>query len=83
MNINLRSVQNTGGPEWKKYEMTPNARHGSMLKISRSQFEKLVRAFPEKKAGAEGGALEVSNAGHYAEVFLFIAGADHGETWRR
>jgi hypothetical protein len=34
MNINLRSVQNTGAPEWNKYEMTPNERHGSMLQIT-------------------------------------------------
>jgi len=38
---------NTGVPDWNKYEMTPEARHGSMLQITRSQYDKLVRAFPE------------------------------------
>ena len=39
---------NTGVPEWNKYEMTPEAGHGSMLPIARAQYDKLVRAFPEK-----------------------------------
>ena len=39
---------NTGVPEWNKYEMTPEARHGSMQQITRAQYDKLVRAFPEK-----------------------------------
>jgi hypothetical protein len=39
---------NSGVPEWNKYEMTPEARHGSMMQITRSQYDKLVRTFPEK-----------------------------------
>jgi len=65
MNINLRAVQNTGVPDWNKYEMTPNTWLGSMLQITRSQYDQLVRTFPEKWQAAEGGArASVSNAGH-------------------
>ncbi|MGV2497399.1 glycoside hydrolase family protein [Pelagerythrobacter aerophilus] len=37
---------NSGVPEWNRYEMTPGARHGSMLPISRAQYDALVKAFP-------------------------------------
>lgn len=37
---------NSGIPEWNRYEMTPGARHGSMLPISRAQYDALVQAFP-------------------------------------
>ena len=37
---------NSGIPEWNRYEMTPGARHGSMLPISRAQYDALVKAFP-------------------------------------
>ena len=36
---------NSGVPEWNRYEMTPGARHGSMLSISAAQFDALVEAF--------------------------------------
>ncbi len=36
---------NTGVPEWNKYEMTPGARHGSMITISRKEYDSLVAAF--------------------------------------
>ena len=39
---------NSGVPEWNKYEMTPAARHGSMIRINRAQYDELLRAFPEK-----------------------------------
>ncbi len=39
---------NSGVPEWNRYEMTPDARHGSMIKITRAQYDKLVKTFPEK-----------------------------------
>ena len=37
---------NSGVPEWNRYEMVPGARHGSMIPISRAQYEKLRDAFP-------------------------------------
>lgn len=37
---------NSGIPEWNRYEMTPGARHGSMLPISRAQYDALIEAFP-------------------------------------
>lgn len=37
---------NSGVPEWNRYEMTPGARHGSMIEISRKQYDALVKAFP-------------------------------------
>jgi hypothetical protein len=39
---------NTGVPAWNKYEMTPGARHGSMLVITRLQYDAIVAAFPVK-----------------------------------
>lgn len=41
---------NSGVTEWNRYEMTPGARHGSMLPISRQQYDALVAAYPD--AGA-------------------------------
>ncbi|HWK34758.1 glycosyl hydrolase family 43 [Sphingomonas sp.] len=37
---------NSGVPEWNRYEMTPGARHGSMIAITRRQYDALVAAFP-------------------------------------
>jgi hypothetical protein len=36
---------NSGVPEWNKYEMPPGIRHGSMIVISRQQYEAIVAAF--------------------------------------
>lgn len=36
---------NSGVPEWNKYEMTPNARHGSMIVITTKQYNALRTAF--------------------------------------
>ncbi|HVI99965.1 MAG TPA: glycosyl hydrolase family 43 [Sphingomonas sp.] len=41
---------NTGVPEWNRYEMVPGARHGSMIGISRKEYDRLVAAFPERNA---------------------------------
>ena len=35
-------------PDWDKYSMTPKARHGSMIPISRKQYDALRKAFPPK-----------------------------------
>jgi hypothetical protein len=32
-------------PEWNKYQVPPGVRHGSMLPISRKQYDALVRTF--------------------------------------
>jgi len=37
---------NTGVPDWNRYEMPAGTRHGSMLAISRAQYDAIVRAFP-------------------------------------
>lgn len=37
---------NTGVPEWNRYEMPAGVRHGSMLPISRAQYDAIVKAFP-------------------------------------
>ncbi|WP_116092638.1 glycosyl hydrolase family 43 [Sphingomonas crusticola] len=40
---------NSGVPAWNRYEMVPGARHGSMLAISRREYDVLVKVF-----GADG-----------------------------
>lgn len=40
---------NSGVPEWNRFEMTPRARHGSMIEITRDAYDKLVKAFPVKQ----------------------------------
>ena len=37
-------------PEWNKYDVPPKVRHGSMLPISRKQYEALVTAFSSEPA---------------------------------
>lgn len=37
---------NSGVPEWNRYEMIPGARHGSMIAITRAEYDTLVKAFP-------------------------------------
>ena len=37
---------NTGVEAWNRFEMTPGARHGSMIAISRQQYDAIVKAFP-------------------------------------
>lgn len=37
---------NSGVPEWNRYEMTPGARHGSMVEIGAADYDRLVAAYP-------------------------------------
>lgn len=37
---------NSGVPEWNRYEMPAGLRHGSMIAISRKEYDALVAAFP-------------------------------------
>lgn len=37
---------NSGVPEWNRYEMPAGTRHGSMIAISRKQYDAIVAAFP-------------------------------------
>lgn len=39
---------NSGVPEWNRYEMPTGLRHGSMIGISRAQYDAIVAAFPDK-----------------------------------
>lgn len=39
---------NSGVPEWNRYEVPPGTRHGSMIEISRAEYDRLVKAFPAK-----------------------------------
>lgn len=39
---------NTGVPEWNRYEMPAGTRHGSMIGITRTQYDAIVAAFPER-----------------------------------
>jgi hypothetical protein len=39
---------NSGVPEWNRYEMPAGLRHGSMISITRTQYDALVAAFPDK-----------------------------------
>ena len=41
---------NTGVPDWNRYEMVPAARHGSMIAISRVQYDRLLAAYPSDPA---------------------------------
>lgn len=36
----------SGVPEWNRYELPAGVRHGSMLEISRAEYDKLVQALP-------------------------------------
>jgi len=38
---------NTGVPAWNRYEMPAGVRHGSMIEISRSQYDAILAAFPD------------------------------------
>lgn len=38
---------NSGVPEWNEYEMPAGVRHGSMLPVTRAQYDAIVRAFPD------------------------------------
>jgi hypothetical protein len=46
-NLNGPWVQVAGGqrPDWDKYHLPPGVRHGSMLPVTRKQYEALVAAF--------------------------------------
>ncbi|KQS02222.1 glycosyl hydrolase family 43 [Sphingomonas sp. Leaf357] len=37
---------NSGVPEWNRYEMPAGTRHGSMIAISRAEYDRIVAAFP-------------------------------------
>jgi hypothetical protein len=37
---------NSGVAEWNRYEMVPGARHGSMVEITRAEYDALAAAFP-------------------------------------
>lgn len=39
---------NTGVPEWNRYEMPAGTRHGSMITISRAEYNVIVAAFPAR-----------------------------------
>jgi hypothetical protein len=39
---------NSGVPEWNRFEMPAGTRHGSMIGISRKQYDAIVAAFPSK-----------------------------------
>ncbi len=39
---------NSGVPEWNRFEMPAGLRHGSMIGISRAQYDAIVAAFPDK-----------------------------------
>ena len=36
---------NTGVPEWNKYEVPPGIRHGSMMPITKEQYDQITNAF--------------------------------------
>jgi hypothetical protein len=38
---------NSGVPEWNRFEMPAGTRHGSMIAISRKQYDAILRAFPD------------------------------------
>jgi len=40
---------NTGVPSWNQFEMTPEARHGSMIVITQNQYDAIVAAFGARK----------------------------------
>lgn len=39
---------NTGVKAWNRFEMPAGARHGSMIPISRGEYDAIVRAFPDR-----------------------------------
>ncbi|RJF90636.1 glycosyl hydrolase family 43 [Sphingomonas cavernae] len=39
---------NSGVPEWNRYEMPAGLRHGSMIAISRKQYDAILAAFPNR-----------------------------------
>ncbi|MEG3175539.1 glycosyl hydrolase family 43 [Sphingomonas sp. RB3P16] len=39
---------NTGVPEWNRYEMPAGTRHGSMIGITRRDYDRIVAAFPNE-----------------------------------
>ena len=39
---------NSGVPEWNRYEMPAGLRHGSMIGITRAQYDAIVAAFPDR-----------------------------------
>ena len=39
---------NSGVPEWNRYEVPMGTRHGSMIAISRQQYDTIVAAFPTR-----------------------------------
>jgi hypothetical protein len=39
---------NSGVPEWNRYEMPAGTRHGSMIGITRQQYDAIVAAFPNQ-----------------------------------
>lgn len=39
---------NSGVPEWNRYEMPAGTRHGSMIAISRRQYDSILAAYPER-----------------------------------
>ena len=41
------SPPETSSPDWDKYRLPPKVRHGSMLPITRKQYDALVAAFGE------------------------------------
>lgn len=41
---------NSGIPAWNRFEMPEGVRHGSMIEISRTQYDSIVRAFPVSNA---------------------------------
>ncbi|MCA9259509.1 MAG: glycoside hydrolase family 43 protein [Planctomycetales bacterium] len=44
-------------PDWDKYRLPAGVRHGSMLVISRTQYEALVKAFPPKSTAASDSGV--------------------------
>jgi len=43
---------NSGVPAWNRYEMPAGIRHGSMIQISRKQYDAIVAAFPDGGAAS-------------------------------
>lgn len=39
---------NSGVPEWNRFEVPAGTRHGSMIEISKAEYDQLVAAFPTK-----------------------------------
>ena len=45
---------NTGVPAWNRFEMPAGVRHGSMVPITRADYDRIVAAFPGERAQASG-----------------------------